>query len=111
MQIAVATSDGKIIDQHFGSASKIVIYDTDLQSIARTVEFSGTAQCSCGNGNENIEARLEAVYDCKYIIASRIGSRLQRFFEHQNQKFFEMPDCNVDYVVNKIVQYNNKKER
>lgn len=111
MQIAVATSDGKTVNQHFGSASKIIIYDTDSQSTVKTADFGGQAECSCGNGNESIESRLAVVSDCKYIIASRIGSRLQRFFEYQKQKYFEMPDCNVDFVVNKIIQYHNAKER
>ena len=104
-RIAVATADGKKVDQHFGSASGITIYivDDGRYEVEKTLSFDGGGICSGDHGD--VYEKLEAVADCRYIIAAKIGGKVQRYFESRRQKYFEMPDSDTDYVVGKIARY------
>ena len=109
LKIAIATNDGKTVNAHFGSAAQIVIYQAEgtKWSEAETVTFENSTGACSGNHDSAME-RLLAVSDCGYIIASRIGSRIQRYFEYNKQKYFEMPGTEITVILTKILQYTQK---
>lgn len=107
-RIAIATADGHKVDQHFGSASRFDIYriEDNISAKEKTVSFG--EQDGCSGDHRGAEARLELVEECQYVIAARIGSRIQRYFETQKKKYFEMPGSDTDYVIEKIVEYRKR---
>ena len=77
MRIAVASSDGKMVNQHFGRANQFLILDVDDSTI-ELVEVRETAP-ACGSseygGHEyNALSRgVALIADCEAILCRRIG--------------------------------------
>lgn len=109
LKIAIATNDGKTVSAHFGSASKLMIYQAEggEWSEGEAVTFENSPG-TCSGNHDSAEERLLAVSECDYIIAARIGSRIQRYFEYNRQKYFEMPGTEIAVILTKILQYHKK---
>ncbi|MBQ1463328.1 MAG: dinitrogenase iron-molybdenum cofactor biosynthesis protein [Ruminococcus sp.] len=109
LKIAIATNDGKTVNAHFGSAAQIVIYRAEgtKWSEGEAVVFENSPG-TCSGNHDSAEERLLAVSECDYIIASRIGSRIQRYFEYNRQKYFEMPGAEISVILAKMLQYTQK---
>jgi MoaA/NifB/PqqE/SkfB family radical SAM enzyme len=88
LKIAVASRSGVVVDQHFGHAEQFYIYESDGIS-SRLVETRrlGAPGCACGScassekegpdGGRILRA-VEAVSDCKGVLALRIGRSPER---------------------------------
>ena len=108
-RIAVATADVSKVDQHFGSASRIVIYRTDGKTCVVEKEYSFDGGGKCTGDHADALARIEAVSQCRYIIAARVGSRIQKYFEANKQKYFEMPGHDTEFIIEKMTKYIQTK--
>lgn len=72
VRVAFATSDLKLVDQHFGSAERFAIYelDADGQSLKEVVEFGDLSQ----DGNENKLVEKFVVLDgCVAVYSIAVG--------------------------------------
>lgn len=85
MKIAVTTSDGKKVDQHFGKAQSFHIYELSDQSIKLLEKREVESYCQTTNG-EVIDPshifnadRLSDVYnkikDCKILYTQQVGEK------------------------------------
>jgi len=78
VRIAVASTDGKIVNQHFGRADKFYILVAEVEK--RNFIFKGertvTPVCR-GGDHEDIEMHQAVgnLSDCQYVLVSRIGMR------------------------------------
>ena len=90
LKIAVASRSGVVVDQHFGQAEQFYIYESDGIS-SRLVETRrlGAPGCACaprafseaekeGPDGGKILRAVEAVADCKGVLALRIGRSPER---------------------------------
>lgn len=73
-RIAVATSDGKMVNQHFGHARHFLIVDVYQDGNYKVV---GRRDCipACGldDGTNRMDAVISAISDCSAVLVSRIG--------------------------------------
>jgi len=82
MKIAVASDDGVTISSHFGKTRGFVMYQTDGPSVTsrKYVEntFTGHARGLSGAGHaaDRHGPILEALKDCKAVIAHGMGRRI-----------------------------------
>ena len=78
LRVAIASSCGKALDSHFGSAKKFVVYDvtpTDSR-LVEIVDFSDTSDESGQHGEaaENrIAAKIGALAGCQLLLVLAIG--------------------------------------
>ncbi len=92
-KVAVASTDGNIIDLHFGHADAFHIYSVSEQGSvlieSRSVKkyCAGPAECS-----EDKMDTLEAVSDCDAIISKVIGLSPKNKLEEMGVKVFSMVD-------------------
>lgn len=73
MKIAFTTNNQIHIDSHFGSASKIDVYEIDQSgySFLETLRFDGNLN---EDGNEDkLLPKIEALHDCTIVYVSTIG--------------------------------------
>ncbi|WPX09286.1 NifB/NifX family molybdenum-iron cluster-binding protein [Anaerocellum danielii] len=74
-KVAIATSDGKLVNRHFGNSENFLIVDLfddgscDLICV-REFEDQGIESCS---SQQRMEKRVEMLKDCDVIIANKIG--------------------------------------
>ncbi len=73
MKIAFTTSDNVHINAHFGSASKIDVYNADTTGyeFVETLRFDGNLS---EDGNEDkLQPKIAALHDCTIVYVSTIG--------------------------------------
>ena len=86
-RIAVASKDGKVVTDHFGHCSKFSIIDTEEGAFHFRGFREVTPPCNGGEHTwEAIDAVLEKLTDCSYIIVNQIGGGALRILEEKKFK-------------------------
>ncbi|HOF32588.1 MAG TPA: NifB/NifX family molybdenum-iron cluster-binding protein [Spirochaetota bacterium] len=92
-KVAVASTDGNIIDLHFGHADRFHIYSVSEQGNSlielRSVKKYCAGQTEC---SEDKMDTLKAVSDCDAIISKVIGLSPKKKLEEIGVKVFSMVD-------------------
>ena len=87
MRIAVATTDGKTVNEHFGKTEEFYIFDLEANG-AKFIERRTVTPLSVGDKNHDFDkARFQAIqekiFDCRRVYITRIGEKpaeeLRRF--------------------------------
>ncbi|MCZ7399966.1 MAG: hypothetical protein O8C62_09900 [Candidatus Methanoperedens sp.] len=76
MKVAVVSSDGKVINQHFGKASRFLIFEVDNGKIRFIEERANKPVCgSAENGHSDnaLGSAISLIMDCKAVLCARIG--------------------------------------
>lgn len=139
VKIAVATSDGKNVDLHFGKAEKFQIFSLqngkfvfleERKSVKseNSAETSASAcasqNCTSGNGcgegggcggggcgeASGIESpNVALLSDCVAVVASKFGRQIMRQFERKAISVFDI-ECPLDFALEKLASYYKKQE-
>ena len=128
-KIAVASSDGNIIDLHVGSARSFRIYEVqddgsfafaeeraageaDAPSSAGACPEGSASSCGeqpgggcggCGQGGE-ISSKVQLIADCRCVVCARIGFNVQKQLERKAIAAFDV-ECPVEEALTKISSY------
>lgn len=105
-KIAVASSDGIVVNQHFGRADTFYIYEIRERVISETLEIRHVEPV-CNGGDHNDEQLIENIrqfQDCKYLLVSRIGMRAASQAEQFNIIPMELPGI-IEDSIKKLVSY------
>ncbi|MDR2042983.1 MAG: dinitrogenase iron-molybdenum cofactor biosynthesis protein [Clostridium sp.] len=115
IKIAVATSDGKSIDLHFGHAEWLRVYTVDAAGgVEREEERPGLASRVCkeddsgGFGEDAMRGILASLSDCKYVLVKRIGPHMVRELAAHGITSFELFG-ELDAAIVKIAAYERKQ--
>ncbi|MBM7865609.1 dinitrogenase iron-molybdenum cofactor biosynthesis protein [Heliobacterium gestii] len=71
-KVAVASSDGKVVNRHFGHAEHFLIFEVVGNSY-RFVESRKTQRYCHDQSHGQSTAALDAIADCKAVLVSQIG--------------------------------------
>ena len=74
-RLAIATTDGKVINRHFGNSESFLIldlFDDGRCDLVCLREFDEDDKDICDN-TQKIEKRIDMLIDCDVIIANRVG--------------------------------------
>lgn len=107
VKIAVASSDGYTVNQHFGRADKFFIYTADEETgeIVDENERIETSFCQDGAHNVDLMAKtLDELGDCQYLLVSRIGQRARNEVERRGMEVYEIPG-DIAVSLEKLIQY------
>lgn len=105
-KIAVASSDGIVVNSHFGKARDFYIYQMDDKERIHFLEKrSVTPVCEGGNhDDEKLKTSLEKLKDCKYLLVSRIGSGAANIAESFGIDSYEIPGI-IEESVEQLIKY------
>lgn len=75
IKVAVASSDGKYINQHFGMASQFLIFQLNDDGTHKFLELrENKPACGVdGHSATSMEDSVKLIADCQVVIASQIG--------------------------------------
>ena len=75
LKVAVASSDGKFINQHFGMASQFLIFKLNSDGSHKFLELrENKPACSVeGHSDLSMENSVKLISDCQVVLASQIG--------------------------------------
>ena len=104
MKVAVISTDGKVINQHFGKASRFYIFEVG----GGKIQFLEVRECTplCGsadygNPEEVLNKTISVISDCKTLLCARIGSRPQEELRRKGIEPIEAPYL-IDEALNNI---------
>lgn len=95
MKVAIVSTDGKVINQHFGKASRFFIFDVDdcgkiqFLEVRETIPVCGSADY--GHADEVLSRTISLISDCEALLCSRIGSKPQEELRKKGIKPVEAP--------------------
>lgn len=79
-KIAVASSDGMVINRHFGRAEQFLIFEVEGDNYKFLELRSNTPSCvQWEHSEEAMLNSLKLLSDCSIVIASRIGRGASEF--------------------------------
>lgn len=75
IKVAVASSDGKYVNQHFGMASQFLIFELNDDGTHKFLELrENKPACSTeGHSELSMEESVKLISDCQAVLASQIG--------------------------------------
>ncbi len=77
LKMAIATSDDKVINQHFGKARRFVIIESDGEEIKVLEVRENRPACGSleygGHADDVLEKSVSLINDCDAVLCSRIG--------------------------------------
>lgn len=105
-RIAVATSDGIVVNQHFGRAARFRIYDIGQESDFRFVEERVMVPvCETGNHDDaRLKENAAKLSDCRYVLVSRIGQGAANALEQEGISPMELPGM-IEESIRKLTAY------
>jgi nitrogen fixation protein NifB len=75
--MAVATSGGGIINQHFGHATEFLIYEASPEDVRfishRKVELYCSGGDTCGDAETALQKNIRTLEGCEAVLCSKIG--------------------------------------
>lgn len=92
-RVAIASTDNRYVDQHFGRAESFLIVDVYEKGYYREIEQRFVEPvCSGGHHDQNnLKKGVDAVGDCNFVLAAKIGPGAVAELEERGIAAFEMP--------------------
>ena len=77
LKMAIASSDGKVINQHFGKARRFIIIESDGEEIKVLEVRENSPACGSleygGHADEALNSSVSLINDCDAVLCSRVG--------------------------------------
>lgn len=111
IKVAVASSDGKYINQYFGMASQFMIFELNEDGTYQFLELrENKPACSVeGHSELSMEESVELISDCQAIIASQIGPGAIDILLKNNIDPYIAPSF-IEDTLKQLVVIRNKEE-
>lgn len=105
-KVAAASSDGIVINRHFGRADTFYIYEVAEAGNYRFFETrTVTPVCNGGNhSDKELRENISKFKDCKYILVSRIGMGAANIVEQSGITPMELPGM-MEESLDKLITY------
>jgi predicted Fe-Mo cluster-binding NifX family protein len=109
VRVAVASSDGKFINQHFGHAKLFIIFELNEDGKFEFLEIRKNVP-SCNGGDHTLsalDATLDLIKDTDIVLVSQIGPGALQFLLSSGIKPYIMPtyiDEALENLANKLTE-------
>jgi nitrogen fixation protein NifX len=93
LRVAVASSDGITVNEHFGRAKSFHIYEVDEGGSSRLLEERPiTPHCSCSDGvqGHSSDATVEQLSDVNAVLVAQIGPGAEKSLSSKGIKSFAL---------------------
>jgi nitrogen fixation protein NifX len=102
-RIAVASSDGRLIDTHFGHARRFDVYELDDGGSSFVETRSARSACTgAGHDESAFDNTLALLGDCEAIFVSVIGYGAAAYLSGKGMRVFESPYFAIPDVLEKV---------
>lgn len=111
-RVAVASSDGKVVNQHFGRSRQFLIFDvTDKGEINFIEVRENKPPCGAGEHNENaMENTVNLLSDCSKVLVSQIGLGAEQALNVKGIRAYTVSDY-IDNALKKLTDYEMKQKK
>ena len=104
-KIAIATSDGISVNEHFGHAKFFRVYELNGEEYTFTEIRDAVAVCqhSLGHDTTRFDKIIELLSDCDAVLVQRIGEGAAAYLIERGVRVFEVSG-GIDAVLGKIAK-------
>jgi len=104
--VAAASSDGIVVNRHFGKAECFYIYEVDEEEGIRFIEKREVVPvCDGGNHDESrLKENVSKFADCSYLLVSRIGNGATAAVESMGIDPMELPGV-IEESIHQLITY------
>lgn len=110
-QIAVASTDGKVVNEHFGRCRRYLVFDVDDATETYKFDSFRVVDPACKDG-EHQEADFDHVVktlsDCRVVLISRIGPAAENYLRTKGLVPLEYSGL-IEDAITKIIHYYKKQ--
>jgi nitrogen fixation protein NifX len=105
-RIAVASTDGKVVNQHFGRTEQFYIIEVNEDETYKSIEIRKLPPSCLGanHDDDTMQGNVESLSDCKYVLVSRIGQGAENVLDRQGITSYVIPGL-IEESVNKLISY------
>lgn len=104
-KVAVASSDGKVINQHFGRATKFLIFEINNDKFKFLEQRDASPFCSNGEHDDNkLLSSVESLADCRAVLVGQIGHGAVEALRDKRIDAFNIHDL-IEDALEKLIQY------
>ncbi len=106
-KIAISSTDGKIVNQHFGRTSLFYIVEVDSESRKYQYLNERKTEPLCvlqHHKDEELSSFASQFGDCQYVIVSRIGNWARLVLESKGILAYEIPGI-ISESIDKLLTY------
>lgn len=113
-KVAIATSDERTVNLHFGHADKFSIYEVDaIQGTGELVERRSISQTGCSGekcwGSEVFDSIAEQLSDMEYVLAAKIGPHAVNSLSRKQIIALDV-EVPIEEALRKVRDYRDKKK-
>ena len=110
VRLAVASSDGIVVNQHFGHAKQFYIYEVENTQVNFIEVRAAVPVCQGGfHDDGEMDAAMKNLEDCTYLLVSRIGPGAAAVAEQHGLEVYELPGLIQDSI-QKVQDYEALKK-
>ena len=92
-RVAVASTDGKYVNDHFGRARQFLIFEISPDGYQFIELRSNIPSCNLEEAGESKHSKtLELLADCRAVLVARIGPGAERVLTERGIKALTIPD-------------------
>lgn len=105
-KVAVASTDGKVVNQHFGKSELFYIYQIEPDWKFSLVEKRELPPVCHGESHDAdlMLRNIKSLNDCKYLLVSKIGNVAANMVQAQGITPMELPGF-IDESIEKLTIY------
>ncbi len=106
IRCAVATSDGFLVDQHFGRAKRFEVYEALHGAEPRFIEVRQVQRVCSGQGHSStaLDAAVERLGDCSFVIVAKIGAAARSALAQRGIEAYEVVS-ETEAAIEKVMAY------
>ncbi len=110
-KIAVASSDGKVINRHFGRAEEFLIIGIDERNQSYCLERRRVNPiCEKGNHEDGrLEDSIKTLTDCRYVLVSRVGQSAASQMKRLGVTPMELPGL-IEESIQQLILYEELQQ-
>lgn len=110
LRIAIATTDGIYINQHFGHCQRWTIAEAEDDGSYRFMEQRNPVVLDQVHNEEAFAAIVGLLSDCTAILTERVGPRVDAELQRAGLSVFSYPG-RIDTAIPKLIKYFKSQKR
>ena len=104
-KIAVASSDGKVVNQHFGKATQFLIFEMEKNTyrfleLLKTIPFCNSSE----HDEDKLASAVDALAGCRAVCVSQIGSGAAEALRNKGIEPLDIHNF-IEDALKKILKY------
>ena len=103
VKIALASSTGLFVDEHFAKADVFYIYDKSTDKFIFVEKR--VCRCPAGHDTKAFDAIIDLLSDCEAIFVNKIGAGAAHYLIEKGARVFDAP-YPVETVLDQVVKKN-----